>query len=285
METAEAEDWWKLIEIAARIVLGPRSSSAGQPDTRSNAQGPTIPPHWTDPAVLKLLGENRRLTVENAELRELVDVFGKLTTELSEFGPTFKEIMKNVRHAVNVANTLVDENVSLKQAADRSANELDAAQKAHSLMSDRVVALERDLADARKSTTPVLHPEWLGEFRLLLHPRMLQHVRDVVVLSAGSAMNRSIENFLHSILRATELGTPALKGSAQEVIDGLAKSGLITPDKYSRKTLSWLTRRTPVVVARAAPEGNIYQVQLDWFVRPPQECLEHFRVRRAGQNL
>ncbi len=288
MATAEVEDWWRLIEIAAKVVLG----LPEQPRTRSSAEESTIPPHWSDPAFLKLVRENRRLSEENAELGALRGDFVRLLTELSEFGPSVEEILENIRHIVSSATRLLGEHETLKrsseraveeleaakQSAARSAEELAVAQREKALLSGRLEVLERDLALARDGAIQVLRPDWLADFRLLLHPKMLHHVQDLVMSSAESAMGKSIESILQSILRATALGTLALEGSPQQVMDGLEKSGLLKLDKYSRRTLSWLTRRTPVVVARAGAEGSIYKIHLDWFIRPPQACLDHFRV-------
>lgn len=305
---SEAEEWWKLIDLGARIFLGPRPS--GQAEARPSF----------DPAVFTLLRENRRLAAENRELHALLDDFTKVITDLSGLGPTVKDFVENVGFLVSAHSKTLDENAKLKEELDdsRKGNATkhlligDMSERIESLEREvatvrenadqaavlerelaavrekatRVATLEQDLADAaRQGAIEILRPSWLAEFRLLVHPRMLHHVRDLIGLSANSAMNKSIEKTLHGMLRATDLGAVVLDGTAQDVIDGLENSKLIAPDRYSRRTLSWLARRTPMVSARAGTEGSLYQVHLDWLVRPPQTCLDHFRVSRAAHAV
>ena len=301
---SEAEEWWKLIDLGARIFLGPRPSPQADPR-------PSL-----DPAVFKLLCENRRLATENRELHALLDDFTKTITDLSGMGPTLKEFVENVGFLVTAHSRNLDENAKLKQELDDARGENATKHLLIDDMSVRIEALERevasarenadraaalerelvtvrekaamvatlehDLAEARRGSTEVYHPSWLADFRLLVHPRMLHHIRDLLGSSASSAMNKSIEKSLQAMLRATELGMLVLDGTAQDVIEKLANSKLITPDRYSRRTLSWLARRSPMVNTRAGTEGSLYQVYLDWLIRPPQTCLDHFRVSRAA---
>jgi hypothetical protein len=118
------------------------------------------------------------------------------------------------------------------------------------------------------------------EFKPGLHPRIFQHFLDLVAMSGSSAMAKAIEEVLRGSLRAASRGTKRLEGTTEDIIVPLEKEGLIRPDSYNRRVLSWLVRRTPLVTRKTTTPVT-YVVRLDWFSSPPQECLEHHRLRRV----
>lgn len=140
---------------------------------------------------------------------------------------------------------------------------------------------ERDsrVAVAVNAAADLLAVPWMMEFKPLLHPRIFQHILDLIAFSSSSAMAKAIEGFFQGTLRALSRGVTTLQGSTRDVIDTLAKAGCYRPESCSGRILSWLVRRTPLV-SRNLSSPIIYVVQLEWFTRPPQECLEHHQLRR-----
>ena len=140
---------------------------------------------------------------------------------------------------------------------------------------------ERDsrVAVAVNAAADLLAVPWMMEFKPLLHPRIFQHILDLIAFSSSSAMAKAIEGFFQGTLRALSKGTTTLQGSTRDVIETLEKAGCYRPESYSGRILSWLVRRTPLV-ARNLSSPIIYVVQLEWFTRPPPECLEHHQLRR-----
>ena len=96
-------------------------------------------------------------------------------------------------------------------------------------------------------------------------------------------MSKSIDAFLRGIMLAASQRMGALVGPSQQVIDTLKAAGYLNPDRYSGRVLSWLVQRTPLF-SRTAGNPVAYTVQLDWFFRPPQECLDHHRLRQRHET-
>jgi Skp family chaperone for outer membrane proteins len=287
-----------------------------------------------------LVKDWRRLKAENEEFRALMAEFAK-------HGPTVKDVFESLDSLVSNLRDRTAENITLKQEANTTAEELATARQTCASLTSQVETLQLDVESLRleaevlrgnrdprtelevnlsaleltvaKQTCASLHSlvdtlqrevetlrleaeslrrerdtraemaasaaadllaaPWMVEFKDMLHPRVFQHVLDLVASSTSSAMSKAIEEFLGAILRAVAQGTKMLEGSSQEVIETLEKAGLLRPGNHTGRVLSWLVRRSPLV-SRRVGEPVIYAVRMDWFARPPQECLEHHQLRR-----
>lgn len=175
-------------------------------------------------------------------------------------------------------------------ALRQSEIDLAAAQLACASLTSQLDLARREaetLRQERDSRVPVavnaaadlLAVPWMMEFKPRLHPRIFQHILDLIAFSSSSAMAKAIEGFFQGTLHALSKGITTLQGSTRDVIDTLEKAGCYRPESYSGRILSWLVRRTPLV-ARNLTSPIVYVVQLEWLMRPPQECLEHHQLRR-----
>jgi len=235
-----------------------------------------------------IIAANQQKTVENESLRERIS---GLETDLATKTGHYDALLRTLSETENALKDSRSAIISMDAQADALRGENEALRRENETLSRGNEALHREnealgrelesrAQVAVSAAADLLAVPWMLEFRPGLHPRIFQHFLDLVAMSGSSAMAKSIEEFLRGSLRAASRGTKSLEGSTEDIIVPLEKEGLIRPDSYNRRVLSWLVRRTPLVTRKTTAPVT-YIVRLDWFSTPPQECLEHHRLRRA----
>lgn len=301
MGTTEAEDWRMFIGTVAGMVY--HLSGAAKDGTTAM------------PGYLELIKDWHRLRTENERLltlmgglakfgltvKQLAEMMKSMTDELSSKAVEIEELKRAkkltefelfvaqqdsaaLRGDIESLRKELTSQVETSKSLDGElASQIRVAEALRAELASVTESLRRELAAkdeaAGLTDAAVLAVPWMREFQLVLHPRILQHVVDVLALSTSSGTATSIGEFVKAILRAVSAGTTTLEGSAQAILERLVNAGFIRPDKYSGRVLSWLVRRTPLVT-RSTGSPVLYMVRLDWFVRPPSEILEHYRLRR-----
>jgi hypothetical protein len=234
-------------------------------------------------AHLELVKDWRKLKEENEQLRTLF-------REFDAAGMSLKQVVEAMTNIVADLKIQTAANEMLRQAASAAEDECRTARATNTLLRAQVEAAQREaeslqnelVAVQREKAAAVAEsgaPGILAEIKLLLHPRIFEHILDLASSSASSAMAKSIEAFLKSLMLAALQRMDALEGPSLQVIEALQKAGYLHPDGYSGRVLAWLVRRTPLVT-RTVGNPVVYAVHLDWFFRPPPECLDHHQLRR-----
>lgn len=290
------EDWGKLIRtVAAAIVevAERRADSKGSavcslcrdlslslfPVSRGH-----LCPTCIAVAHLELVKDWRKLKEENEQLRALF-------REIESTGISLTQVVEVMNNVAADLGSQTAENERLRHALSAAESECLAAREANALLSEQIKSAQREAESLHKELEAVRAegaecaaeraPAVLAEFKSLLHPRIFDHILDLASSSASSPMAGSIEAFLKGLTLAALQRLEAPHGSSQQVIDTLQKAGYLHPDGHSGRVLSWLVRRTPLV-SRTVGNPVVYVVHLDWFVRPPPECLGHLHLRPRG---
>jgi regulator of replication initiation timing len=235
-----------------------------------------------------IVAENQQKTAENGALRERVSV---LEAELASKGGHYDTLLRTLSETEIALEDSRSAGSSMDAQIEALRGENEALRRENETLSRGNEALHRENEALRRelesrvqaavsAATDLLAVPWILEFKPGLHPKIFQHFLDLVAMSGSSAMAKAIEEFLRCSLRAASRGTKRLEGSTEDIIVPLEKEGLIRPDSYNRRVLSWLVRRTPLVTRKTTTPVT-YIVMLDWFSNPPQECLEHHRLRRV----
>lgn len=235
-----------------------------------------------------IVAENQQKTAENGALRERIGVLetdlGKKIGHYDVLLRTLSETEIALEDSRSVVNTMGAQSEALRGDNEARRRENEMLSRGNEALQRENEALRRELESraqvAVSAATDLLAVPWMLEFKPGLHPRIFQHFLDLIAMSSSSAMAKTIEEFLRGSLRAASRGTKRLEGSTEDIIVRLEKEGLIRPNSYNRRVLSWLIRRTPLVT-RETTAPVTYIVKLDWFSSPPQECLEHHRLRRV----
>lgn len=287
------EDWRKVIETVAAFIVAVA-------DRRADNKGPAtcslcrdlssslfpvsrghVCPTCIAVAHVELVKDWRKLKGENEQLRAL---FRQLETA----GISLTQVVDVMNKVAADLKSQTAEIELLRQAARVAETDLLAAREANASLSEQLKAAQRE-AESLQNEIEAIRAEKavtvaagasavLAEIKLLLHPRIFDHVMDLASTSASSPMARSIEAFLKGLMVAALQRLEVPQGSSQQVIDTLQKAGYLLPDLYSGRVLSWLARRTPLVT-RTVGNPVVYFVHLDWFFRPPPECLDHHQLR------
>lgn len=155
---------------------------------------------------------------------------------------------------------------------------LPSGSAATAMMLPLVSGIEKVRAERAVGAAEAGDPTGIVVIKLLLHPAIFDHILHLALSSTSSAMVKSIEAFLQGLMMAACRRMEALEGSSLQIIDTLQRAGYLSPDVYSGRVLAWLVRRTPLI-SRKVGNPFTYSVHLDWFFRPPQECLDHHQVR------
>lgn len=227
-----------------------------------------------------IIAQNQQKTAENEALRERV---GVLETDLAKKSDHYDALLGSLSATEIALEDSRSAGSSMGAQIEALRGENEALRRGNEALHRENEALRRELESraqvAVSAATDLLAVPWILEFKLGLHPRIFQHFLDLVAMSGSSAMAKTIEEVLRGSLRAASSGTKRLEGSTEDIIVPLEKEGLIRPDSYNRRVLSWLVRRTPLVTRKTTTPVT-YIVKLDWFANPPQECLEDHRLRR-----
>lgn len=235
-----------------------------------------------------IIADDQQKTAENETLKERVRI---LETELGNKGGHYDALLRTLSETEIALEDSRSATNSLGAQAEALRGENEVLRRDYETLSRGNEALHRENEALRRelesraqvalgAATDLLAAPWMLEFKPGLHPRIFQHFLDLVAMSGSSAMAKAIEEVLRGSLRAASRGTKRLEGSTEDIIVPLEKDGLIRPDSYNRRVLSWLVRRTPLVTRKTTTPVT-YVVRLDWFSSPPQECLEHHRLRRV----
>lgn len=235
-----------------------------------------------------IVAENQNRTAENEVLKERV---GVLETDLAKKSGHHDALLRTLSEAEialedsrSTGSSMGAQIEALRGENEALRRESESHRRENGAQRRELEALRRELASraqvAVSAATDLLAAPWMLEFKPGLHPRIFQHFLDLVAVAANSAMAKSIEDFLRGSLRAASNGTKRLEGTSEDIVVRLEKEGLIRPDSYNRRVLSWLVRHTPLVTRKTTTPVT-YIVMLDWFSSPPQECLEHHRLKRA----
>lgn len=277
-----AEDWGRLIVMLAKVVL----EVSGEGDRRAPGQAAcSLCQSATQPLLPVARGRVCPFCALALNFSLMKDKQAQaLLAELARTGLSVGEFADGVKKLISDLEARTAEVEALQHAARSSEAELadlriKVAEFEELWHADLRQERDSRVAVAVNAAADLLAVPWMMEFKPLLHPRIFQHVLDLIAFSSSSAMAKAIEGFFQGTLRALSKGVTTLQGSTRDVIDTLEKAGCYRPESYSGRILSWLVRRTPLV-SRNLSSPIIYVVQLEWFTRPPQECLEHHQLRR-----
>jgi hypothetical protein len=313
----EREDIWKVMVQLANVIVDVSAGADRRANTGAvcslchTTSTPLVPVSRghicsTCYAVMNfgLIKDLRRLQTENDQVRVLLnDCAGAVTSvrEVAEFirsmsarldaktaeNEALKQAVQNAEgELLAITQTCVELRTQV-DASERGAEVLRRELAAQGEVAARAVAeaesLRRELGArtemAASAAADLLAVPWTMEYKSVLHPKIFQHILDLLAVTTSPSMAKAIEEFLKGLLRAIAKGRTSLEGSSQEVIDTLEKSGFMQPVSYSGRVLSWLVRHTPLVT-RQVRTPIVYHVHLDWFTKPTQDCLEHHQLRR-----